>query len=107
VIHVFDRLYDSRPYEIAKIAGNPVRFAAFFPLQAAVNKKLVEVVGNVPIPDDLKPFPVFRSGNPDSRTKKVETWWLRDLERDKTWKVGTLRRNSGSCPFWACGLMFI
>jgi hypothetical protein len=44
-------------------------------------------VGNVPIPDDLKPFPIFRSRNPDSKTKKVKTWWLKDLERDKTWEV--------------------
>ena len=32
VIQVFDHLYDSRPTEIAEIAGNPVRFATFFPV---------------------------------------------------------------------------
>ena len=37
-------LYDSRPTEIAEIAGNPVRFATFFPLHMAVNRKLVEVL---------------------------------------------------------------
>jgi hypothetical protein len=98
VIHVFDRLYDSRPTEIAEIAGNPIRFATFFPLHAAVNRKLVEVVGNVPVPDDLKPFPIFRSGNRDSKTKKVKTWWLEDLERDKSWKVGTLTPEQRRLP---------
>jgi hypothetical protein len=98
VIRVFDRLYDVRPSEIGEIANNPVRFSTFFPLRAAVNRKLVEVVGNVPVPDDLRPFPIFRSGNPDSKTKKVKTWWLEDLEHDKTWQVGTLTPEQRKLP---------
>jgi hypothetical protein len=62
---------------------------AFYSLGAAVNRKLVEVVGNVPVPDHLKPFPIFRRGNFDPKTKAVARWWLGGLENEKSWRVGT------------------
>jgi hypothetical protein len=98
LIQVFDCLYESRPVDIESIAKNPIRFATFFPVRVALNRGLVERVGTISIPDDLKSFPTFRSGNPDSKTKKVSTWWLRDFERDKTWQVGSLTPEQKKLP---------
>ena len=98
VIRIFDRLCRSRPSDIAEIASSPVRFTTFFPLQTAVNRSLVEVVGNVVVPDGLKAFPLFRSGNADPKTKKVDTWYLRDLENDLIWAVGTLTSEQKKLP---------
>jgi hypothetical protein len=98
VIHVFDQMYESRPANVAEIASNPVRFATFFPLGAAVNRKLVEVIGNVPIPDNLMRFPIFRNGNADPQTKKVAVWWLKDVEQGKSWRVGTLTPEQRKLP---------
>ncbi|MBQ9226348.1 MAG: hypothetical protein IJ177_09210 [Fibrobacter sp.] len=50
-------------------------FSVFFPLGAAVHRGIVSIVGNAPIPEKQKPFPLFRNGEVDPKTKKVETWW--------------------------------
>ncbi len=39
------------------------RWPIFFPLDAAVRRKIVIPIGVVPIPDALRPFPVMRSGS--------------------------------------------
>jgi len=84
LIRTFDRLYESRPEVIAEVLANPVGIVTFFPLQAAVNRRLVEVVGNVPVPDHLKAFPVFRIGGlPDPQTMKIKSWSLWDGENER------------------------
>ena len=55
-------------------------FSTFFPLGAAVNRSIVSVVGNAPIPEKQKQFPLFRTGVADPKTKKVGIWWLWDGE---------------------------
>ena len=86
---------------MAEIVGHPIRFATFYPLGAAVNRKLVEVVGNVPLPDHLKPFPIFRSDNLDQKTKTVDTWWSKDLENEKSSRVGGLTPEQWKLPILA------
>ena len=98
VIRLFDGLHRERPTEIASLVNRPIRFITFFPLGAAVNRKLVEVVGNVPVPEHLKAFPIFRLGNPDPKTHRVTTWWLEDVENDKSWRVGTLTPEQRRLP---------
>ena len=88
LIRIFDHLYLSRPENISDVARNPVRFNTFFPLQAAVNRGLVKIIGNIPVPRGLEAFPMFRSGLIDRRTKKVANWSLWDGE--KYFKVGKL-----------------
>ncbi|MCY2926143.1 MAG: hypothetical protein NT031_12015 [Planctomycetota bacterium] len=73
-----------------------VRFATFFPLQAAVDRGIVTVAGNTTVPDDLTVFPLFRAGAVDPRSKKVGTWWLWDGERE--WQVGDLTPDQKRLP---------
>jgi hypothetical protein len=98
MLRVFDRLYPSRPQVVSEIVSLPVRFTIFFPLQAALNRHLVEVVGNVPIPENLRPFPIFRDGNTSSGTN-VTTWWLWDGEKE--WRIGTLTPEQRKLPIRA------
>jgi hypothetical protein len=91
LIHIFDHLYESRPDCLADILKNSVLFATFFPLGAAVNRGLVEVVGNITVPPELSEFPVFRSGIPDQNPQNpriVKVWWLWDGKNE--WRVGDL-----------------
>ena len=44
----------------AAIAARPTQFLAFFPLGAACNRGIAEVVGTAPVPEDLVEFPRFR-----------------------------------------------
>ena len=97
LLRVFDRLFSSRPDALEEIAKLPVRFSTFFPLQAATNRGLVEVVGNVSVPENLAPFPVFRAaGLPDLKTKKVHAWWLWDGVKE--WRVGALTPEQRKLP---------
>jgi hypothetical protein len=96
VIRVFDHLCQSRPHNILEILKNPIRFTTFFPLQAAVDKGILEVIGNVSIPKKLRPFPIFRDGVADPKTKKVATWWLWDGEKE--WQIGRLTPDQRNLP---------
>ncbi len=96
VICVFDCLYKSRPGNIVEIRKFSARFATFFPLQAAVDRRIVEVVGNLPIPEALRPFPLFRDGVADPKTKKVASWWLWDGEKE--WQIGALTPDQRKLP---------
>jgi hypothetical protein len=40
----------------------PHQFVSFFPLQAAVNRGIVHIVGNEAIPPEYQEFPIFRCG---------------------------------------------
>ena len=59
-------------------------FSTFFPLQAAVNRKIVEVVANCEIRDDLIAFPIMRvRGLIDPITNKTTSWALWDGKYEK------------------------
>lgn len=88
LLRVFDEVYELRPDTFDATIKHPVRFSVFFPLQAAVNRGLVEVVATVQIPDGLRQFPLFRSGMVNPETKTVDSWWLWDGERE--WRIGRL-----------------
>ena len=57
----------------------------------------VSIVGNAPIPEKQKPFPLFRNGEVDPKTKKVETWWLWDGVNE--WPIGKLTKEQKHLPF--------
>jgi hypothetical protein len=99
LIRVFDHLYEARPANIEALVESEVMFSTFFPLQAAVNEDLLSIVGNVPVPEPLADFPVFRNGTPDPSTKKVRVWWLWD--GNKEWRVGTLIPEQRKYPLLA------
>jgi len=42
---------------------NRWRWPVFFPLGAAIRRKIVTPIGVVPLPPALEPFPIMRSGN--------------------------------------------
>jgi hypothetical protein len=97
MIRVFDKMHAVRPDSLAEAVKYPVMFTTFYPLQAAVNKQVVEVVGNVPVPDRLKAFPVFRvAGLADQATNRVSNWWLWDGEKE--WRVGVLTAEQRKLP---------
>ena len=85
-----------RPSDLFALVHQPEAFVAFFPLQAAVNQSLFELVGNAPVPDFAKPFPLFRTGVVDPSTRKVRDWWLWDGEKE--WKVGEITAEQRKFP---------
>jgi hypothetical protein len=100
MIRVFDQLHEDRPDDFVEVAKGNVRFTTFYPLQAAVNKKVVGVVGNVRVPDHLKAFPLFRAaGLISPTTSRVDNWWMWDGQKE--WCIGALTDEHRKLPIRA------
>jgi hypothetical protein len=87
LLRVWNKQFPVRPADISTLFSTSESFSCFFPLASAVKKKLVDIVGNVPVPSRLAAFPIFRAGMVD-RDGKVPVWWLWDGEKE--WRVGEL-----------------
>lgn len=95
LICVFDAVFYARPASFDAISAGPTRFKVFFPLAAAVQAGIFEVICNQPIAGDNQPFPVFRDGNADSNGR-VTVWYLWDGVRE--WKIGALTPEQRKLP---------
>ena len=96
LLRVLEGLCEERPGSFRGLAGGKMRFHTFFPLQAAVNRGIVAIVGNESVPDHAKDFPVFRAGVVDPRTGRVGVWWLWDGKNE--WRVGELTSEQRKMP---------
>jgi len=99
LLRVYNTIYQTKQsLDVIQSAVNSREpdFSTFFPLGAAVNRSIVSVVGNAPIPEKQKPFPLFRGGVVDQKTRKVETWWLWDGENE--WPIGELASEQKRIP---------
>lgn len=95
LVRMFSKFHDQRPRELAETTGD-VQFICFFPLQAAVNKNIVTIVGNASIPIEASTLPTFRTGEEDPATGKVAVWWFWDGEKE--WPVGALTPEQRKMP---------
>lgn len=95
LVRMFSKFHEQRPTELAEIMGE-VQFVHFFALQGAVNKDIVTIVGNAPIPKEYSTMPIFRNGSVHPATGKVEVWWFWDGEKD--WRVGALTPEQRKMP---------
>jgi hypothetical protein len=96
LLRVFDAIYEIRPNDLTAIVNRQPAFSCFFPLDAAVKRKSVLNVGNIPVPHQAQIFPTFRTGVIDPSTGKVEMWWLWDGQRE--WPVGRLTNEQRKFP---------
>jgi len=96
LIRVFDSLFENRPEEFSKIVNKSVRFSTFFPLSVAIKRGIFNVVGHEKVALNNQPFPIFRNGIADQKTKKVAVWWFWDGEKE--WKVGEITPEQRKMP---------
>ena len=96
LLRVFAGFDAERPADVLSVANRPVQFSTFFPLNAALTRKIVQIAGHAPVDPDLTAFPIFRAGVADPRTGAVGTWWLWDGENE--WRVGTLTPDQRQFP---------
>jgi hypothetical protein len=73
--------------DIAELTNASHQFTTFFPLGAAVNRKIVSIAGNLPVRDEFKTFPTFRVGVAN-QSGVVEAWWLWGGENEE--RIGRL-----------------
>jgi len=62
LVRMLPGLFAERPATFSRLADQREKFIIFFPLQAAVSKRVAIVVGAEPVPERLQNFPVFRTG---------------------------------------------
>ncbi|MCK0153355.1 hypothetical protein MWU49_06560 [Alcanivorax sp. S6407] len=96
LLRVFSSTYSSRPDDLSELVSGDVQFSAFFSLNAAVRRKIFDIVGKVEVPEVLREFPIFRTGMPDRDTKKVKCWFLWDGESFT--KVGAISEEIRKYP---------
>jgi hypothetical protein len=91
LVRVLKGFYKERPSKeaLAELVKQSHRFQTFCPIHHAVSHGNFELVGNFPVPECAREFPIFKStaASPKSDLKKV-IWWLWDGEKE--WKVGEL-----------------
>jgi hypothetical protein len=96
LLRVLPGIFASRPEEFSELVKQEARFCVFFPLGAAVARQIVSVVGHEEVPEECRPFPLFRAGVKDPATGHVQTWWLWDGERE--WRIGKLAPEQRALP---------
>jgi hypothetical protein len=96
LIRVLQPLFRERPTDLKDLVKAPSRFVVFFPVNAAVNRRLVEIVGTAGIPDEAREFPQMRSGGIRRPDGTASDWWLWDGERE--WSVGELTAELAHLP---------
>jgi hypothetical protein len=88
LLRILPGFFSERPKDLAALATVKEVFSTFFCVQAAVNRKIVQVAGHAEVPPHARPFPIFRFGFPNQETGKVEQWNLWDGV--KQWRIGKL-----------------
>jgi hypothetical protein len=95
LIRVFDGLHDSRPEDIIELVNSKVRFSTFFPLGAACNRGIVQIVDNVKIAAGNAEFPTFKT-RAVGANKDFGSWYLWDGERE--WRKADLSEGELAFP---------
>lgn len=96
LIRIFPGFYETRPMNLEELSKQKEQFVTFFPLQAAINRKIFAVVGNTEIPEFARDLPLFRTAGLSDRSGKVTAWWLWDGKKE--WKIGQLTEQQRSLP---------
>lgn len=84
LLRVLPGLFSERPSDFAELVERPPAFVTFFPLGAACNRRIVQVVANEPVPAS-QGFPTFRNSHRDRSGKRTGPWFLWDGSRE--WRV--------------------
>lgn len=76
----------------------PPDLTVFFPLSAALRRRLVKKTGAILIPDHLADFPTFRSAHFNPKTGLAESWWCWDGEQE--WRHDGSPDQIAHLPYW-------
>jgi hypothetical protein len=88
LLRVLPGLLQERPAEFTDLVQQAPQFSTFFPLGAACNRRIVQIVANEPVGVGNRSFPTFRNSHRDRDGKRVGAWFLWNGVRE--WKVPEL-----------------
>lgn len=96
MIRVLPGIFEAACDDIKSLVEENANFFIFFPVAGALKLGILKRIGNFPIPTHSKEMPIFRAGNANSSTKKVENWWFWDGEKE--WMVGEITEEQRKLP---------
>lgn len=96
LIRVLPGFHEARPMSFSEVTGHVERFVTFFPLQAAIDQEIFEVVANEPVPEHSRKLPLFRARGHIDREGFVHDWRLWDGE--KSTRIGRLAPEQRKLP---------
>lgn len=96
LIRVLPGFHETRPVRFIEVVAQSESFVTFFPLQAAIDRDIFEVVANEPVPAKSKKLPLFRARGHIDREGFVHDWRLWD--GDKSVRVGKLAPEQRKLP---------
>jgi hypothetical protein len=88
LIRVLIPLLASPAEHLDVLAAMGDRFLTFFPVGAAINRGIVRLVGNTPVPGQYRDVPPMRLAGARLPGGKILNWWA--LEDGKEWRLGEL-----------------
>lgn len=96
LLRILPGLFVQRPANLCELVKAKERFVTFFPLQAAVNRKIFDVVANCEVPYSAQRLPLFRAAGYVDKQGKVQDWWLWNGERE--WHIDRLTDEQAKLP---------
>lgn len=98
VLRVLEGFHEERPADFEAVARGPILLETLLAFKGLTYTGEIEVAGNVVVPEERRPFPLFRaSGDVGSPTLGSTNWWLWDGK--ESWKIGTLSPGQEELPF--------
>jgi len=88
LIRVVEGMWRTRPQALEEVVNAPTRFFTFFPVAAALNQKIVNLAGNLPVPPHFAGFPLMRKAGLEPPGGGKVDWWLWDGKEDR--RIGAL-----------------
>lgn len=82
LLRILPGFFEQRPADFLPVVEQAESFVIFFPLQAAINREIFEIVGNEAVPVAAQAFPVFRGAGHIDRQGKIHNWYLWDGVKD-------------------------
>src|SRR5687768_1963021 len=76
LIRVLPGLHAARPEQFEPTVVHSEQFVTFFPLQAAVEQNVFEIVAHERVPEASQKFPLFRAAGHIDREGFIHDWWL-------------------------------
>jgi hypothetical protein len=96
LIRVIPGVLFEPPTDWCAFIGRHTNFWVFFSVADALKNGVVQKEYHCPLPEHAQEMPLFRNGNVDPETKKVDDWWLWDGQ--KSWMVGALTDDQRRLP---------
>ena len=96
LLRVLPGFFDQRPARFEDLVRQRPLSVMFCALTFALKDGICEVVGNVPVPEEARAFPVFRTSNDPAADMSAKEWWFWDGE--KSWFVGSIGPEQRQMP---------